>query len=280
MKMDVYTIPQDLQVKHNGNFVLYDYRSAEDHQRAKVVFTSNVFSFIIDGTKEVVNEAHTRMCEKDDFILMRSGRCIMTERAATTNGYRSILFFFSNDALSDFMKEHDINFAKHEDRRHTGVFRKDEYIKALVTGLENMATLDVALQERLLKAKFDELMIYLTATYGDSVLSYLSVDVDSAHQEFIKVVENNKYNKLTLSELAFLCNMSVSTFKRKFEEQYHAPPIKWFQDQRLDYAAFLLRSHTQTSSEVFAEAGYESLSNFIAAFKNKFGVTPKQYQLQ
>ena len=96
----------------------------------------------------------------------------------------------------------------------------------------------------------------------------------------IHVVESNSLNKLSLSELAFLSNKSVSTFKRSFEKHFGTSPIKWFQQKRLEHAAYLLGIKGQRASDVYLDAGYENLSNFIQAFKTKYGVTPKQYQEQ
>lgn len=56
------------------------------------------------------------------------------------------------------------------------------------------------------------------------------------------------------------------------------PPIKWFQEKRLEHAAFLLKNKSKRPSDIYIDIGYESQSNFSAAFKTKFGVTPKQYQ--
>jgi AraC-like DNA-binding protein len=70
--------------------------------------------------------------------------------------------------------------------------------------------------------------------------------------------------------------MSVSTFKRVFQKHYQQSPIKWFQNQRLEYAAYLLIKEKRKSSEIFDLVGYENHSNFIKAFKNKFGTTPKK----
>jgi len=103
---------------------------------------------------------------------------------------------------------------------------------------------------------------------------------NSGHQnlQFIQTIENNKLNKLTIKELSFLSNMSVSTFKREFEKNFNSSPSKWFQDKRLEQAAYLLKIKSKRPSDIFEEIGYENLSNFIQAFKTKFGVTPKQYQ--
>lgn len=123
----------------------------------------------------------------------------------------------------------------------------------------------------------EEILLYLTEIYGPAFLDSLASHSNDIHQKLTIVVETNRLNKLTLNELAFLCDMSVSTFKREFEKQYSESPIKWFQNQRLEHANELLNLKNSTASEIYPEAGYENLSSFIQAYKSKYGITPKQH---
>ena len=97
---------------------------------------------------------------------------------------------------------------------------------------------------------------------------------------FVQTVEANKLTKLSVGELAFLAGMSVSSFKRAFEKEYATSPSKWFQQQRLQHAAFRIQREHLRATEVFEDAGYENLSSFVQAFKQQFGQTPKQYGAQ
>jgi transcriptional regulator GlxA family with amidase domain len=55
------------------------------------------------------------------------------------------------------------------------------------------------------------------------------------------VVESNVHSNLKLEEIAFLCNMSLSTFKRHFIVEYNEAPGKWLQDKRLQRAKEILK---------------------------------------
>jgi AraC-like DNA-binding protein len=105
----------------------------------------------------------------------------------------------------------------------------------------------------------------------------LSGNSNDASKKFVQTVETNWMSKLSLKELAFLCNMSVSTFKREFQKHYAESPMKWFQNKRLEYAHQLLYKEQKSSSEIYLEVGYENLSSFIQAYKLKYGITPKQH---
>lgn len=101
---------------------------------------------------------------------------------------------------------------------------------------------------------------------------------DDESQKFIQTIEYNQLNKLTLKELAFLCNMSESSFKRTFKKHYIESPMKWFQDKRLEYAQMLLKEEAKRPSDIFYQVGYDNLSSFVQAYKAKFGITPKRHQ--
>ena len=65
--------------------------------------------------------------------------------------------------------------------------------------------------------KFEELMLYLLEKYPEEILSFISpIKVDFNDVDLRKIIETNITSNLSLSDLAFLCNISLSTFKRRF----------------------------------------------------------------
>ena len=129
--------------------------------------------------------------------------------------------------------------------------------------------------ENLLSVKFEELMLYLINKYGDKFELYLHSLISKDISPFKNVVESNVYSNLKLEEIAFLCNMSLSTFKRHFTTEYQVTPGKWLQDKRLQKAKETLQEGSLKPSDIYLDYGYNNLSNFSIAFKNKFGISPK-----
>jgi AraC-like DNA-binding protein len=60
---------------------------------------------------------------------------------------------------------------------------------------------------------------------------------DKQQLQIKKVVESQIGQPTTVDDLAFLCHMSTSTFKRKFNEIYQTSPQKWLLARRLELAA-------------------------------------------
>jgi AraC-like DNA-binding protein len=189
-----------------------------------------------------------------------------------------VLLFFSNEDVLKFIRKFELNAPDSKNYYSTYSFNYDVFIKRFVESLLDISKLSKKIQSRILETKFEEIMLYLVEFKGVEFLYSLISNSNNEHQKFIQTIESNQLNKLTIKELSFISNMSVSTFKREFEKHFRSTPSKWFQEKRLEHAAFLLKNNSKRPSDIFEEIGYETLSNFTQAFKLKFGLTPKQYQ--
>jgi len=96
--------------------------------------------------------------------------------------------------------------------------------------------------------------------------------------QFEEVIQHNLYADLTLDELAKLCHMSLSTFKRKFNSTYSEPPKKYITRLKVQKAVELLKQTDMRVSDVVFQTGFESVSSFNRAFKNVLGRTPSEYR--
>ncbi|MCT3833614.1 helix-turn-helix transcriptional regulator [Elizabethkingia anophelis] len=276
--MNIITLPDELNIDISSPVQVFDYTSSQEVSRQQIILNQNSFSFLIDGSKEVVFDNSSLSIDNSKFILMRSGHCLMTERLSDLKNYRSILFFFSDIALSKFIRSIELN--KAEPSKHSSVhaFEYNEFITRFISSLSDISKLSDKVRSKLLEFKFHEIMLYLTELHGTDFIQSLIVNSNDATRKFIHIIESNQLNKLSLKELAFLCNMSVSTFKREFEKHYTESPVKWFQNKRLEYARHLLNNTKKSPSEIYFEVGYENLSSFIQAYKLKYGTTPKHHQ--
>lgn len=279
IQMKTISLPDELNLASNLSIEVYDYESTQEISKQEILLKKNTFSFLQEGTKEVFFDNSSYAIDPSQFLLMKSGHCLMTEKLSNTAAqYRSILFFFSNDDVLQFLRKFELTSIKPTTFYSTYSFDYDAFIKRFVASLLDISKLSASAQEKLLHTKFEEIMLYLIEFNGVSFLYSLINHTDNQSQHFIQTIQSNQLNRLTIKELSFLSNMSVSTFKREFQKHFNSSPSKWFQDKRLEHSAFLLKNKSKRPSDIYEEVGYENLSNFIQAFKLKFGVTPKQFQ--
>jgi AraC-like DNA-binding protein len=80
-----------------------------------------------------------------------------------------------------------------------------------------------------------------------------------------------------LQELADLVGLNLKKLKMGFKQIYGDSVYSFLFDYKMEYARKLLDSGTYNVNEVGVQIGYSTASHFIAAFKKKFGTTPKKY---
>jgi AraC-like DNA-binding protein len=80
-----------------------------------------------------------------------------------------------------------------------------------------------------------------------------------------------------LKELAKMAGLNEYQLKVGFKEIYGNTVYGYLLDHKLENARALLDAQHLQVSEVAFRIGYANTSHFIAAFKKKFGVTPKKY---
>jgi AraC-like DNA-binding protein len=278
--MDIQHLPNDLNIDATSELQIFDYNVTSSSVKNKVMLNKNVFSFLLEGTKELMTKDKATVIHNDAFLLIKSGNCLMTENLSDTNVYRSVLFFFNDDMLLKLLQKNKLPKTVDSSSKPYEIFQYDDYIHHFVMSLIKIKDYDRALQDSLLQTKLEEILTYLLHKNGIGFLNNILTYQNSQSRHFTDVVESNKLNNLTIQELAFLCNMSISTFKRNFEQQYQTSPIKWFQEKRLEYSAYLLSIKKKRPVDIYDEIGFESLSSFTQAFKTKYNTTPKQFQLE
>lgn len=80
-----------------------------------------------------------------------------------------------------------------------------------------------------------------------------------------------------LKELAKFAGLNEYQLKVGFKEIYGNTVFGYLLEHRLDHARVLLDSAKFQVNEVAYQVGYTNPSHFIAAFRKKFGITPKKY---
>ncbi|HCW08650.1 MAG TPA: AraC family transcriptional regulator [Cytophagales bacterium] len=103
-------------------------------------------------------------------------------------------------------------------------------------------------------------------------------------QETVRKIKHAKEHLLknaeappNLKELAKFAGLNEYQLKAGFKEIYGNSVFGYLLDHKLDHARVLLDTKKHKVNEVAYQLGYTNPSHFIAAFKKKFGMTPKKY---
>ena len=260
----------------NPDLFVYNFKMTSDVVKSKVNLGMNMFSFLQVGKKQVHFAGTSVAVHKDQSLLLKKGNWLFTELLDTEAIYYCKLFFFSEKILKEFLEKHSQNKPTVKDEIPYFKIRNDAYIISYLNSLSTISEAPPIFMENLLSIKFEELMLYLLQKYGRKFELYLYSLIVKETSPFKKIVESKIHSNLKLEEIAFLCNMSLSTFKRHFIKEYKVSPGNWLQDKRLQKAKQTLELGELKPSDIFLDFGYNNLSNFSIAFKNKFGFSPKE----
>jgi AraC-like DNA-binding protein len=81
----------------------------------------------------------------------------------------------------------------------------------------------------------------------------------------------------SLQELANEIGLNIKKLKEGFKQIYGDTVFSFLFDYKMEYSRRLLETNQYNVNEVGVKVGYSTASHFIAAFKKKFGTTPKKY---
>jgi len=132
-----------------------------------------------------------------------------------------------------------------------------------------------------IKGKIYELLSYYYSANENSNTEscpYISSEeIISKIKEVKQIVIENMNNPPSLNELAKQVGLNIKKLKSNFKDFYGVPIFTFLLNYKMELAKSLLVENKYNVNEISAQLGYSSSSHFIAAFKRKFGITPKKY---
>lgn len=86
--------------------------------------------------------------------------------------------------------------------------------------------------------------------------------------------------QISISELADICHLSESHFRRMFHEIMGASPLDFLNSTRIDEACRLLRSTEESILTISEQVGFHSISSFNRYFVKLMSVSPRIWRKQ
>lgn len=129
---------------------------------------------------------------------------------------------------------------------------------------------------------FELLSLYFSDKKPDTASCPFLNDEDTVRK--IKTVKDyilsHMENTPGLKELAKLHGLNEFQLKVGFKEIYGNTVFGYLSNHKIEHARVMLDSGKYKVNEVAYQIGYTNPSHFIAAFRKKYGITPKKYLMQ
>ena len=97
-------------------------------------------------------------------------------------------------------------------------------------------------------------------------------------KQVMELINDNLAEEVTIEQMAGLADLSLSYFCRQFKLSTGMTPHQYVVQQRIDKAKKLLKDKSISLAGVAADCGFTHQSHLGRLFKQKVGMTPKQYR--
>lgn len=235
--------------------------------------TEHALMFILQGRKHFHIGEETVTVNPGEVLLVKRGIYTISE-FVPRDGYFEALILFIPDKLLKSVACGPLKTA------NTAVLpfviaKCDTLLTGFASQYLDYFTQNIAEKEKLLQLKLQEVFVLLSNTHAkDAVTALVASCMDMGKPDIEFIVKTHLLQQLNLADFARLSCRSLSSFKRDFEKQFHAPPRQWINRQRIAHASGLLQGTGKPVSEIALECGFENTSYFIKIFKKETGHTP------
>ena len=99
-------------------------------------------------------------------------------------------------------------------------------------------------------------------------------------QEALSFIEQNYTLPITVEDMANRCNLNRSYFGKVFKDMIGQSPQDFLIRYRMSKATSLLTSTSLSIGDISVQVGYPNQLHFSRAFRNIYGMSPRQYRQQ
>lgn len=230
---------------------------------------------ILEGSKHVsVNENINFTYHPGQFLLLPPHSDVQMNIDCTT---KALVFEISDNLFKNVTEKLSIDLNTDydlldEDRFFLG--NTSNELGICLNKLSSISTTHDKNKEFLLDLYAQELIYYLIKIKG--VQQVINLEPDNPINKSIKYIQEHINQPISISQLAYDLNMSEGNFSNSFKKIIGITPKEYITNLKLIKAKRLLK--VQNVTEVAFSLGYDNISHFIELFKNKYGITPKQFK--
>lgn len=253
----------------------------------------HIVGYINCGTKRIQIGNHIEEIGQGDIYYLGNGNYYNEEIICPKRGlFDQTIFVFTNELMRTISK-HVLTFAKVDPPRkvrsrsinsrmvsHESACAEIREFMREVNGYLRRHSSQEYGSSPLNQIKFYGLILLLMTCENSLLRPHIYSPTLLRSNNIAEIVRANLFTPTKVDELAALCNLTPSSFKRNFASLFGDSPHRWINSQRLAHARTLLCSPNISIKTISNRSGFVSESHFIRLFKSQYGTTPANYRRQ
>ncbi len=121
------------------------------------------------------------------------------------------------------------------------------------------------------------LLTQILAIYVECRATAANNTVADGWEPVITYMRENLCRSVSIDELAQTIHMPVSTFKRKFQQAFGLPPMRYFDTLRIEKIVELIRKTDWPILKISRSMGFENKYYFAKFFSKHLHISPNEY---
>ena len=259
----------------------------KSHLKKEIDASYIQFHFMLEGKSTFIfnDGAYKMTVENGKYIVLYNPiknlpiNAVISEKSSLISILISIKRFhklFSEDSNNiQFLKDENVN---------QKYYFENKISNPIFLVLNEIKRFDIksSTKNLFLKAKVYELFSHLYNRNRDLNIEQCPFLTNEENFKKIKkakdIIIENMTNPPSLVELSEEINLSLKKLKEGFKKIYGKPVYQFLIEYKMELAKKLLSDNDYNVNEVSLKLGYSTASHFITAFKNKYGLTPKNFK--
>ncbi|MCR8710105.1 helix-turn-helix transcriptional regulator [Aliarcobacter butzleri] len=229
------------------------------------------------GQKIITTKEEKLDINSSNICFLYQNNYFLSKRVNENLKYKSIVLFFSDKFVLDFIKKYKIKIdKKSEIELFNFDYSKFEELKIAIKSFENYLEKDFS--KELLKLKIEELFLLVLQKDEKSLIQFFNKIINTTKDRIKYILESNLDFVNSFEDICFLTRQTPSKIRKYFKDEFNITPKLWINEKRLEKATLLLKTTDETISQIATSCGYSSVSWFILEFKKRYNLTPKDYR--
>ena len=268
---------KDVKLRAIDNLYYLDYSTQKKNDFISFRTTMHCFIVLLEGSKVIHFKDQDFSVEENDVCFLTQNNYFMSERLAINNQYKSLVIYFDDRFIFEFLKKYKIEVTATTEKDIVKVQSlNDKFLKNSIDVLQEYVKQN--LDENILKLKIEEIILHSLRTNKMAFLAYLNAIKLSSGSRNKFILESNLDLIQNLNDMCKLVRMSPNQLRNYIKQEYKLSPKVWLDKKRLEQASMMLKNTDKTISQIASDIGYSTVSWFISQFKKHYSITPKEFR--
>ncbi|KAA5532234.1 helix-turn-helix transcriptional regulator [Taibaiella lutea] len=242
--------------------------------KTEVIFEHHILVWFISGETKIIQAEETHTFNAGDiFLIPRNQLATVINYPKDGKPHKTVAMHLTKERLEAFYSRHKAT-GKMQPLQKVYHFSNHLLLESCMASLIPYFDLGPDLPPDIAVIKIEE-AISILRSINKNVDGLLANFEDPGKINLTTFMERHYMLNMTMERFGYHTGRSVSTFRRDFKKAFNTTPQKWLTGKRLELAHYHIAEKQRRPVDVYVEAGFENLSHFSYAFKNRFGYSPQ-----